>query len=82
MKHLRLCQRTAYDYFKKSIHPEIIVLNAAIIYKVAIPQSIADQWWFLNCNNIPDELPDYLSYIKISKSNYLRYIAQFGERLN
>lgn len=82
MKHLRYSERTACEYFKKNIHPEIIMRAIGITYKIAIPQSIAAQWWFLNCDNITENgLPDFLSYLKCSESEYLRYVSQFGESL-
>jgi hypothetical protein len=31
-----------------------------ITYQHATPQSIGDQWWFWNCENIPATLPGYL----------------------
>jgi hypothetical protein len=35
-----------------------------ITYQHSTPQSIGDQWWFWNCENIPDPLPKHLSILK------------------
>ncbi|MDH3325877.1 MAG: hypothetical protein OEM38_04065 [Gammaproteobacteria bacterium] len=41
-------------------HPQAVMKELGITYQHATPQSIADQWWFWNCENIPDELPQFL----------------------
>ena len=41
-------------------HPQKIMAGLGIKYQVAVPQSMGDQWWFFNCENIPSPLPDYL----------------------
>lgn len=46
-------------------HPQEVMKDLGIKYQVATPQSIADAWWFWNCINIPDELPSYLSELKL-----------------
>ena len=42
-------------------HPQVIMKSLGITYEKAIPQSIADQWWFLGCT-VPEGmvLPSYL----------------------
>lgn len=51
--------------FKKgiSIHPQSQMKALGINYSMAIPQSIADQWWFYDCENIPNPLPSFLSIL-------------------
>ncbi len=41
-------------------HPQEIMKRLGITYQHATPQSLGDQWWFWNCENIPEELPPYL----------------------
>ncbi len=53
-KHLRL------NCYYTTEHPQKLMKDLGITYQHATPQSIADQWWFWNCENIPDELPEYL----------------------
>lgn len=43
-------------------HPQLVMKELNIEYKYAEPNPIADCWIFLDCSNIPDELPNYLSY--------------------
>lgn len=58
MKHLRL------DCYATTKHPQTIMKELGITYQKSTPQSIADQWWFWNCENIPPVLPDYLTEMK------------------
>ena len=39
--------------------------SLGITYQHATPQSIADQWWFWNCQNVPETLPKFLSPLTI-----------------
>jgi hypothetical protein len=45
-------------------HAQVVMEELGITYKFAFPQSLGDQWWFCDCENIPDKLPTYLTYIK------------------
>lgn len=47
-------------------HPQEVMKSLGITYQHATPQSIADQWWFWNCKNVPDELPRYLSELDVN----------------
>lgn len=42
-------------------HPQEVMRDLGITYQHATPQSIGDQWWFWNCENLPDPLPAFLS---------------------
>ena len=44
-------------------HPQRVMRNLGITYQDATPQSIADQWWFWNCENVPVPLPRYLTIL-------------------
>jgi hypothetical protein len=46
-------------------HPQHVMTALGITYQHATPQSIADQWWFWNCENVPANLPAYLSPLKV-----------------
>lgn len=46
-------------------HPEDVMAGLGITYQHATPQSIFEQWWFWNCENIPDPLPGYLSKLDV-----------------
>jgi hypothetical protein len=44
----------------KQAHPQAVMQELGITFQHATPQSVADQWWFWNCENIPDPLPEFL----------------------
>lgn len=46
-----------------SMHPQKSMRELGITYSKAVPQSIADQWWFYDCENIPEKLPPFLTYM-------------------
>lgn len=46
-------------------HPQIVMKELGITYQHATPQSIADQWWFWNCKNVPEKLPVYLTELDL-----------------
>lgn len=56
--HLRLNCYYGYDE-----HPQETMKRLGITYQHATPQSIADQWWFWNCENVPNPLPKHFSLL-------------------
>ena len=74
MKHLRFC--TMYSFYSKdkenteevkrlgSMHPQKAMRELGITYTNSTPQSMGDQWWFWNCENLPEKLPGFLSEMK------------------
>lgn len=58
--HLRLSLDNPYKD-----HPEYIMRRFGITYQKATPQSIGDQWWFWNCQNIPCPLPEGFSFLDV-----------------
>ena len=62
-KHLQFCCYEACIRCEETRHPQIVMKNLGITYQYSTPQSIADQWWFWNCKNIPDKLPSYLTFL-------------------
>jgi len=61
MKHLHYCMMEAGIGCNENRHPQLVMKSLGITYQHATPQSISDSWWFWNCENIPDELPKYLT---------------------
>lgn len=41
-------------------HAQTVMRELGITYFHAVPQSIADAWWFFDCENVPDELPPWI----------------------
>jgi hypothetical protein len=58
-QHLRM------DCYYLIGNPEKVMEGLGITYQHATPQSIADQWWFWNCENIPEQLPDYIKPLQV-----------------
>lgn len=58
-KHLRLDMRNAYESGATE-YPQKVMKELEITYQHATPQSMGEQWWFWNCENIPEPLPPYL----------------------
>jgi hypothetical protein len=58
--HLRL------DIYKglDGVHPQFFMKELGITYQYAVPQSISSEWWFFNCENVPNQLPEKLSILK------------------
>lgn len=48
-------------------HPQEDMRDMGISYTYGIPQSIADQWWFMDCKNIPDALPEYITRMEADR---------------
>lgn len=48
------------DLYTAPKHAQVCMKELGITYQLAVPQSIGDCWWFFNCENVPDELPEYL----------------------
>lgn len=63
MTHLRF-----EVYGSPNDHPQKVMKKLGITYQYAVPQSIADQWWFFNCENLPEKLPEYLYELRNFKT--------------
>lgn len=72
MTNLRYCIRSAYSVQEKK-HPQLVMQNLGITYQVSTPQTIADQWWFWNCENVPTELPIYLELLELDPQKCIGY---------
>jgi len=49
------------------------VKELGITYQHATPQSVADCWQFWNCENIPNELPEYITEFKGNPIDYIGF---------
>lgn len=71
MKHLRFDM--LYSHYSKDVEnmgdikrlgsaqPKKAMKELGITYQEATPQSMGDQWWFWNCQNLPEKLPPFLT---------------------
>lgn len=72
-KHLKLhILWSSYDNAKQE-HPQKVMKKLGITYQHATPQSIGDQWWFWNCENIPEPLPNFLEVADLKPMKYIGY---------
>lgn len=60
---LRYCMQTAYEEGIK-MSPRSIIHKLNIQFKKWIPQTLGDQIWLLDCTNIPNPLPKYVTVIE------------------
>ena len=62
-----MAKHLSYDYIEASLncderrHAQEVLKDLGITYQHSTPQSVADQFWFWNCENIPDPLPKFLT---------------------
>ena len=68
MTHLRLDLHQVNNE-----HAQNVMKRLGIRYQHATPQSLGDQWWFWNCTNVPDPLPDCLSLLKVKPHDVIGY---------
>ena len=68
LKSLRYDMWNASDA-GKSGHPKEIMDDLHIEYRHAIPQSMADQWWFIDCNIEGIKLPAYLEIMEFNNND-------------
>ena len=57
----------------ESRHAQVVMKDLGIIYSHSTPQSIADQWWFWNCINLPENLPTFLKVMNINAKDCIGY---------
>ena len=44
----------------KGVHPYNIIKDLGISFNSCEPCTIADCWFFYGCDDIPDEIPDFI----------------------
>lgn len=78
-QHLRYCLITAFDQ-KETRHAQAVVKDLGIAHEKAVPQSIGDQWWFLNCE-VPDglTLPPYLEPMEMRPEQVTYWLSNGKE---
>lgn len=61
------------DIYSLRLHAQDFMRLNQIKYQFAVPQSMGDQWWFFNCENYPDPLPEELSLITQDPEKLIGY---------
>lgn len=54
-------------------HPQDVIAALGIAYQHATPQSITDEWWFWNCENVPSVLPSYIVPLDVDPMAVIGY---------
>lgn len=70
--HLRFCYMTTHR-LGISGHAQKIMKELGISYTHSTPQSIPEQFWFWNCQNIPEELPPFLTDLGLTPEECVGY---------
>ena len=60
-KHLKFDYLDASMLYNEKRHAETVMDELGITYQHSTPQMIYDAWWFWNCENIPENLPPFLT---------------------
>lgn len=63
--HLRYDLMEAGLGCNENRHAQLVMKELGITYQKSTPQSICDQWWFWNCENVPEKLPSYLEELRL-----------------
>lgn len=59
-----------YSYQESKDYKEDGLIKLGITYEHYIPQSINDSIWYLNCKDVPEELPEYLTRFELTEEAY------------
>ena len=72
MKHLK------YDMYEAvgNGHPQNVMKELGITYKLSVPQSMGDCWWFFCCEGYGEKLPVFLTEM-CEDNDFEKYIG-FG----
>jgi len=54
-------------------HPQETMKRLNITYQYATPQSMGDQWWFWNCENVPNPLPEQFSVLDVDPMSLIGF---------
>ena len=54
-------------------HAQTVMRDLGIAYQISTPQSLYDSWWFWNCQNVPEVLPEYISSLKCEPQKAVGY---------
>jgi len=70
--HLRFCCREAELDCGETRHPQAVMKAVGITFQHAMQQS-PGEWWFWNCENVPERLPKYLSEINLDPTECIGF---------
>lgn len=56
---------------KETRHAQTVMKDLGITYEESTPQSCFDCWQFWNCENVPEQLPDFIEDMKYGPMKYI-----------
>jgi len=62
-----------FEMVENTEHPQAEMKKLGITYQHATPQSIGEQWWFWNCEGIPERLPKFLTVLDTDPMKCIGY---------
>lgn len=71
--HLRYNYMTACIDCNDNRHAQTVMKELGIAYSHSTPQSMGDQFWFWNCDSVPDPLPEYLTVLDVDPMDCVGY---------
>jgi len=71
--HLRFDYMTAQMDFNETRHAQQFMKDVGITYQHSTPQTLSEQWWFWNCENIPDNLPEFITELELDPMECIGY---------
>ena len=54
-------------------HAQEVLEELGVTYQHSTPQSLGDQWWFWNCENLPEELPSAITQLKSNPMDFIGF---------
>ena len=73
MPRLKVNSKLAPLITNEARHAQEVMKDLGITYQHSTPQSMGDCWWFWNCEDIPEDLPQYLSVSDRDPMNCIGY---------
>lgn len=71
--HLHYSCMSAGMKYKENRHAQKVMRELGITYQHATPQSMYDCWQFWNCENVPEELPGFITQFKRDPMTMIGY---------
>lgn len=82
MINLIYSMQSADDHVKPPLHAQKQMKKLGITYKLAVPQSMYNSWWFFDCEGVPDQLPPYLRHFGSKWDDAKKAYVPTGEVTN
>ena len=71
--HLRFDYMTAQIDCNENRHAQKVMRDLGITYQDSTPQSLGEQFWFWNCENVPEQLPAFITELEVDPMKCIGY---------